>query len=421
MSESIIRRVVRSEIKSVNPKDFTVEVTMSDETIDRYREVIKADAWKKRLGSYKEHPILLSSHNYHGLMNQIGESVSIGVKEDALRAKFKYYVGEEIRNPEAEWAWVLASKGIAAYSVGFIRHGGYYIDKEAEDVPKGVDEEEYAMYKKQGVRYVYTDVELLECSHVTVPANPACLQDSYEQGVVMRDLEEKAYPMLAELEAALQIIHPELKSESDESEKERNQVPIESLEVKKWEETENEIRHRLREPELFDKFRYITLKSDKPRVRAVLGKLKNEDNEWKLQALRFPKADGWTLSEAKKWVKDHPDVSKSCENEEEIIMGIDDLEEMVDSLKVKFSDSLDAQVKICLETMTLALKTASEEIIAKAVTAFDEELTKRKAQEVEEVVGKEAEMLTDTQDMDGVLKVFTEITEEMKKTFGVQS
>jgi len=209
--DEMIRRVVRSEIKSVNEKDYTVDVTMSDETIDRYKEIIKASAWKKRMASFKAHPILLSSHNYHGLMNQIGESLKIGVKDEKLASTFKYYAGEG--NPEADWAWVLASKGVAAYSVGFIRHAGYRVDPDADYE----EDEEKVGYQKAGVRYVYTDVELLECSHVTVPANPMCLQNSFDQGVVMRDLEERAFPMMAELEIALKNLSRKVKDVEKEA------------------------------------------------------------------------------------------------------------------------------------------------------------------------------------------------------------
>ncbi|HNQ20726.1 MAG TPA: hypothetical protein PKI46_06665, partial [Bacteroidales bacterium] len=51
-----------SEIRSVNEKDFTLEAVISDETVDRYGEVIKVDAWKKRLNRYKSNPVLLTSH-----------------------------------------------------------------------------------------------------------------------------------------------------------------------------------------------------------------------------------------------------------------------------------------------------------------------------------------------------------------------
>ena len=402
MSEEMIRRVLKSEIKSINPKDYTVEVTMSDETIDRYKEIIKASAWKKGLGNFKDHPVLLSSHNYHGLMNQIGEAASIGVKDNALKAKFKYYVNEEVPNPEAAWGWVLASKGVAAYSVGFIRKAGYYL--EGDDPPKGVDEDEYNEYKKADVRYVYTDVELLECSHVLIPANPACLQSSFEQGSVIRSLEEKAYPMLAELEAAL------------------NGLPHkDEFENKKWEESDTEIMHQLMDSSLCSKFRSFMMKKTKPRIRGIMGMMK-EDKTWKLQALRFPKEDGWTMEDAKAWVKEHPDLGKSID-EEEIAMKLEELGELMESLKTKFNADFEAQMRIGLESMTETLRIAAEEIAAKTLAVLDVELEKRKAQEVEEVIGegKNMEVETDTKDTDGVLAVFNSITEEMKQVFAVQS
>lgn len=194
------------------------------------------------------------------------------------------------------------------------------------------------------------------------------------------------------------------------------------IEMKKWEETENEIRHRVREPGLFSKFRYITLKADKPRVRAVLGKLKNEDNEWKIQSLRFPKSDDWTMAKAKAWVKAHPDVTKSIE-EEDMIMGIDDLKEMVDELKVKFTADSEEQKKEFLTLMETAVKAICDEVVRKTLESLDAELAKRKEKEVEAVVGaeKKEEVITDTKDTDGVLDVFKSVTAEMEKTFKIQS
>lgn len=405
--DNIIRRVMASEIKGIDPKNFTVEVVISDQTVDRFKEVIKASAWKKGLGNFKEHPVLLSSHNYHGLMNQIGEASTIGVKDDSLQAKFKYYVNEEVPNLEAAWGWVLASKGVAAYSVGFIRKAGYSLDEE--DPPKGVDEEEYAQFQKAGVRYVYTDVELLECSHVLVPANPMCLQNSFEQGNVLRSLEEQAYPMLAELEAALKDV-----SQYQSVLKEDREF----FEGKLWEESDTEIMHRLMDPSLCSKFRSFMLKKTKPRIRGIMGKLKDSE-DWKLQSLRFLKEDGWTMEDAKAWVKAHPDLGKSID-EEEIAMKLEDFEETMESLKAKFNVDFEAQMKISLESMTETLRVAAEEIAAKTLAMLDVELEKRK---IEEIIGegKDKEVETDTKDTDGVLAVFNSITEEMKRAFDVQS
>ncbi len=170
-----------SQIKTINEKDFTLEAVVSDETIDRYGEVINIDAWKKRLGNYKSHPVLVSSHSYGKLTNQIGYAEKIYVKDGALVAKFKYFVGEG--NPEADWGWKLASKfGQAAYSVGFLP----FSYERAEEK----DHEEAKMGKKPFL--TYTDVELLEVSQVLVPANPSALAKSFddEEDLVIKEYTE---------------------------------------------------------------------------------------------------------------------------------------------------------------------------------------------------------------------------------------
>ncbi|HOA84217.1 MAG TPA: hypothetical protein PKV92_09355, partial [Thermodesulfovibrio thiophilus] len=86
-------------------------------------------------------------------------------------AKFKYFVGEG--NPEADWAFKLASKGIAAYSVGFIPY--QYTTDEAE-IKKLLGSTD----KSDMPNLVYKDVELLEISQVLVPANPSALLLSYK-------------------------------------------------------------------------------------------------------------------------------------------------------------------------------------------------------------------------------------------------
>ncbi len=74
-----------------------------------------------------------------------------------------------------------------------------------------------------------------------------------------------------------------------------------------WEETENEIRHRVIDPGEFDQesFRTIELKKDKPRVDAIIGKRSGHEST-DVQALRFPKEDGWTIEIAKEWTAAHP-------------------------------------------------------------------------------------------------------------------
>lgn len=162
---SLIRKQFVAQIRSIDEKTHTLEAVMSDETLDRYQEIILAEAYRKRLSVFKKHPVLLSSHRYGDLRNQIGEWTKVWIEGKQLIGKAKYYVNEG--NPEADWAFKLATKGIAAFSVGFLPHG-------YEETPY----DEWKESKGKKPRRTYTDVELLETSQVLIPANPSAVQRS---------------------------------------------------------------------------------------------------------------------------------------------------------------------------------------------------------------------------------------------------
>lgn len=278
--EKVIKTFI-SEIKSVNEKDFTLEAVVSDETIDRYGEVIKIDAWKKRLGRYKAMPVLLSSHRYDKLTNQIGKAEKIKIEDGKLVAKFKYFHGEG--NDEADWAWKLASKfGMAAYSVGFLPYKAE--DKEYdEDVKSG----------KKACRE-YTDVELLEVSQVLIPANPSAMMKSFE------DEEDEV------VKEYIEMVQKEFISQE---EPEFVELVQEDLEVKDVEDeietkpdTENYV--HIAAPGQEGKHSGHEIKtiaiSSKEGIKAhyCVGCKK-------ITGYMFDKSKGWTHEKAAKWVEEH--------------------------------------------------------------------------------------------------------------------
>ncbi len=154
-----ITKFFNGKIKEIKGDRITVYVSTA--TKDRDNEVILPTAWK--LENYKKHPILLASHDYHDLSNQIGKAVDFGVDEKGLWATFEYFT--EKGNFKADWAFFLTKQGLASFSVGFIplkSHNG-----------------------ENGVRRVYDEVELLEISQVLVPANPEAVQNDYEKQYLM--------------------------------------------------------------------------------------------------------------------------------------------------------------------------------------------------------------------------------------------
>ena len=150
------QKVFRPEIKVLDAKAGRIEAVVSTEAVDRDGDVIRQAGWQ--LDDFYQHPILLSSHDYRSLRSQIGEWEDMGVNGKTLRGVARYYIGEG--NPEADWAFNLAAKNRAAFSVGFIPLE--YTERETKDSLFG--------------SYEFTKQTLLEVSHVTVPANPEALQ-----------------------------------------------------------------------------------------------------------------------------------------------------------------------------------------------------------------------------------------------------
>ncbi len=180
--------------KEINEKDKTVEVVVSTGAVDRDKEIVDPEAMRKGLKEYKKRPILLVNHSWNSVRAQIGEAVNIKVDQDGNTvAKFKYYTQEG--NPEADWAYVLASKGIAAYSIGFLV-------KSTEDLDP----------QKTGALRKITDLELVEISQVTVPSNREAIQarrdaenvDSLEKELcelALKGLDDAHYARYGETEA----------------------------------------------------------------------------------------------------------------------------------------------------------------------------------------------------------------------------
>lgn len=139
-------------VKAVGDGSNRYHVIASFDAEDRDGETIDQKGWV--LNYFTEHPVLVDSHDYDRVMNQIGEFKDLDIRTRSLEGVAEYYAGHG--NQAADWAAFLASKGRAAYSVGFIP-----LDSEP---------------RKGGGRH-YTKQELLELSQVIVPSSRQALQN----------------------------------------------------------------------------------------------------------------------------------------------------------------------------------------------------------------------------------------------------
>src|SRR5688572_30383451 len=141
----------------------------SDETLDRYQEIIAASGW--RLENYRRNPVIQNAHQYGDIIFTIGQALKTWVSGRELLQTWKFASRE---NPFAKIARDLYRGGyLRAASVGFVP-----IRWEAGT-------------EKDGYKRRYVEQELLEVSAVGIPANPNALALAVKDGAVAKsDLRE---------------------------------------------------------------------------------------------------------------------------------------------------------------------------------------------------------------------------------------
>ena len=162
----------RSEAEAGGPTGSVLDFIASDESLDRYREIISASGWK--LENYQRNPVFQNSHQCTDILHTLGRALITEVRDGQLRQRIQF--ATDI-NPMAKIAFNLyKAKFLNAVSVGFrpIRW---------ED---GSDRTSY--------RRKYLEQELMEVSAVSIPANPNALALAYKSGAVeksdLRDLSD---------------------------------------------------------------------------------------------------------------------------------------------------------------------------------------------------------------------------------------
>lgn len=254
MDEDIVRKTYRAEIKEVNANEGMLDlmIPISTSAVDRDGEVIEPSAFKKTIPKFMKHPVLVASHDYRDLTHQIGEWTKLKVQDEGVEGMPKYYINEG--NPEADWAFNLASKGVAAFSIGFIPK--VWEDGDNEKAP----------------RRTYKEIELLEISQVIIPSNREAIQSMRSKSVN---------------EPVIQELCDEVEAQIDEEKKEI---------VLKPEETDEFIRIPVGTCE-------VTATIDISKKEGISALYCGKEKQ--VRTYLFRKDKGWTMSSAKAWVEKH--------------------------------------------------------------------------------------------------------------------
>ncbi len=156
----------------------SLDFISSDESLDRYDEIISASGWK--LANYQRNPVFQNAHKYGDIIFTLGKALVTEIHAGKLFQRIEFATDV---NPMAKIAYGLyKGKFLNAVSVGFIP-----IKWENGTPPSGGS-------PGTPFRRKYLEQELLEVSAVSIPANPNALALGLKAGAIEKsdliDLED---------------------------------------------------------------------------------------------------------------------------------------------------------------------------------------------------------------------------------------
>jgi len=182
--KKIMKKLIRTifpEIRVLDAAGGLVEYVASDETLDHYREIIRADGW--RFNHFAKNAPFVDSHDYSTIEKLLGSVVDFKVEGKRLIETVKW---EPEANPIAKIGWAMTQAGhLKAVSVGFLpskavtrwENNGSDLARECTEL--GLDAATAAK-----VTCIYLEQEQIELSACIIGANPAALARAYKAGVI---------------------------------------------------------------------------------------------------------------------------------------------------------------------------------------------------------------------------------------------
>jgi hypothetical protein len=152
-------------VRSVDREKRTITVVASDETRDRYGDVIRQAHWDTK--NYEANPVVLFSHRASEMA--VGKTISLARETSPVPALVA--VIEFAEHPLAkQLADLYAGRYMNGVSVGFVptAEPGRLLNEKGE--------------WDGGVEFV--GQELLEISTVNLPANPSCIQRAVDEKLI---------------------------------------------------------------------------------------------------------------------------------------------------------------------------------------------------------------------------------------------
>lgn len=193
----MLRRTIHPEVRVLDASAGLVEYVASDETVDSYREVIRATGW--RFDDFEKNAPFVDSHEYGTIEKLVGKVVDFAVRGKQLVETVQWAI-DVPENKLAQLGWKMTQAGyLRAVSVGFVPlrvatpHSSNSMEwQEALQSVGGKAD--------SGIRAIYLEQQQKELSACILGANPNALAKSYKAGALTdSDLEfltQEATPRL---------------------------------------------------------------------------------------------------------------------------------------------------------------------------------------------------------------------------------
>jgi hypothetical protein len=178
-SSPLLRRLIHPEVRVVDARLGVVDYVASDESIDSYKEVIRAAGW--RFTHFAKNAPLVDSHDYSTIGKCLGKVIDFRVEGARLIERVQWAI-DVPENQLAQIGWKMTAAGyLKAVSVGFFPVK-YVTPQSGGEWTRQL--QELGLPPDAAVRTIYTEQEQVELSCCVVGSNPNALAKAWQAGAI---------------------------------------------------------------------------------------------------------------------------------------------------------------------------------------------------------------------------------------------
>lgn len=171
-----VRRTIHPEVRVLDEKEGLVEYIASDETLDSYKEIIRAEGWRFNL--FKKNSPFVDSHDYRSIDRLLGKVIEARIDRTKKRLVETVQWAKDA-SELAALGWRLTAGGfLKAVSVGFwpVRYASAMdADWKKQLAALGLDPASADLPRR-----IYLEQEQVELSACVLGANPSAVALAYK-------------------------------------------------------------------------------------------------------------------------------------------------------------------------------------------------------------------------------------------------